>query len=154
MKIEPLMHHRNLIPAIAALKFKQFGYLVPERCLEDFQQGLERQLHDKTIPMAFVAVEDGQFVGIFSLVMHDMETHPHLSPWLAGLVVHPDKRKQGIGAQLVAKAEAVAKELGYKRLYLFTVDKAAWYGKLGWKVIEQATFNGVPVTVMERQLGA
>lgn len=148
MDIELLLDHQYLIPEIAKLRFQQFGYLVPEKTLNDFIKGLESHLNDKKLPITYVVVENKQFFGTFSLRKSDMDTHQHLFPWLGGVLVHPSKRNKGIGAFLVKKAEMIANELGYNHLYLFTPDKAAWYAKLGWKPLEHTFFKNVPVIVM------
>src|SRR5690348_12974380 len=97
MKIEPLTKHPYLIPEIAKLKFKEFGYLIPNKTLDDYYKGLETHLNESRLPMAFVITENNQFIGIFSLNQHDMYTHQHLSPWIESVLVHPDRRNQGIG---------------------------------------------------------
>lgn len=152
LNIELLLDHQYLIPEIVELKFQQFGYLVPEKTLQDFKNGLEAHLNDQKLPIAYVIVENKQFIGTFSLRKCDMDTHQHLSPWVGSVLVHPSKRKRGIGAFLVQKAEMTANELGYNHLYLFTPDKAAWYAKLGWQTLEHTLFNKEPVTVMEKSL--
>lgn len=152
MKIELLLHHKHLIPEIAKLKFEQFGYLVPEKKISDFQKGLEEHLSEKEFPITFVAIENSVFIGTFSLREYDMKTHQHLSPWIGSVLIAPNKRNQGIGSLLVKKAESIAKKEGYDRLYLFTPDKAAWYVKLGWKIMEYTTFNNIPVTIMVTEL--
>ena len=152
LNIELLLDHQYLIPEIAALRFQQFGSLVPGKTLQDFKNGLETHLNNEKLPIAFVIVENKQFIGTFCLRKYDMDTHLHLSPWVGGVLVHPSKRNKGIGAFLVKRAEMMANELGYDRLYLFTPDKAAWYAKLGWQTLEHTFFNNVPVTVMEKSL--
>ena len=150
LNIALLLDHQYLMPEIAELKFQQFGYLVPGKTLQDFKKGLETHLNDKKLPIAFVVVENKQFIGTFSLRICDMDTHQHLSPWIGSVLVHPSKRNKGIGAFLVKSAEMIANELGYNHLYLFTPDKAAWYAKLGWQTLEHTYFNNIPVTVMEK----
>ena len=152
MQTELLLHHTHLIPEIAELRLREMGYLVPEKKLEDFHKGLEEHLNEKELPIAFVTTENHKFIGTFSLRKYDMGTHQHFSPWIGGVLVHPDKRKQGIGSFLVKKAESLAKEMGYHHLYLFTPNKAVWYAKLGWKVTEHTFFNQIPVTIMEKEL--
>jgi GNAT superfamily N-acetyltransferase len=49
-----------------------------------------------------------------------MSSHPELSPWLAGTLVHPARRGEGIGTALVQHAVARATELGVGTLYLYT----------------------------------
>lgn len=152
LNIELLLDHQYLIPEIAELKFQQFGSLVPGKTLQDFKKGLETHLNDTKLPIAYVVVENKQFIGTFSLRICDKDTHQHLSPWIGSVLVHPSNRNKGIGAFLVKRAEMIANELGYDHLYLFTPDKAAWYAKLGWQTLEHAFFNNVPVTVMKKSL--
>lgn len=152
MKIEHLSKHSHMVSEIAEQRYRHFGYLAPELDLSDFHEGLQSHLNLDQLPIAYVALEDDKFAGIFCLRECDMETHPHLTPWLGGVLVHPDKRNRGIGESLVKAAEAHAKSLGFDRLYLFTIDKAEWYAKLGWNIIEQTTYEGHPATVMEKEL--
>jgi len=154
MKIEYLLHHPDLIPEIAELKFREFGYLVPGKTLEDFHQGLEKHLNDKEFPIAYVVRENKKFIGTFSLRKVDLDTHKHLFPWMGSVLVHPDMRNRGIGSFLVKNAEIIARELGYPHLYLFTPDKAAWYAKLGWTITQHTLFDSNPVTIMEIQLAS
>jgi len=152
LKIELLLNHPYLIPEIAELKLQEFGRFVPGRSVQDFKKGLETHLNDRELPIAYVVVENKEFIGTFNLRKCDMDTHQHLSPWLASLLVHPSKRNRGVGAFLVKSAEMMAKELGYERLYLFSSEKTAWYAKLGWQTLEQAFYNNMTVTVMEKSL--
>lgn len=152
MKIELLLDHQYLIPEIAQLKFQEFGHLVPEKTVQDFIKGLENHLNDRELPITFVVVENKQFVGTFSLRKSDLNTHQHLSPWVASVLVTPSKRKKGIGAFLVKRAEGIAKELGYNCLFLFTTYKEAWYSKLEWQTLERTVFNNGPITVMKKTL--
>lgn len=59
-----------------------------------------------------------EFIGTVSLRPHDLDSHHHLTPWLASVVVSPDFRRQGIGEKLVAEVEKKAAEMGIKKLYL------------------------------------
>ncbi len=152
MKIELLLHHQSLIPKLAELRFAEMGYLVPGKTLEDFIQGLHAHCNDSKMPIAYVALNDGEFLGTFSLRVCDMPSHCHFTPWLGGVLVPSDKRKRGIGAFLVQEAENRARERGFQMFYLFTPDKAAWYAKLGWTEIEYSQFNNIPVTIMQKPL--
>lgn len=156
LKIEHLADHPHFAPELSELLFFQFGFLAPESSLLDFQKKLQRHLNKDRMPQAYVAFEEAceeeELLGTFSLRDFDMETHKHLSPWIGSLMVHPSKRGQGIGSRLVEQAKSLTKELGYKKLFLFTPDKETWYLKLGWKVVEKSSFNNYSVTVMSHSL--
>ena len=67
------------------------------------------------------------------------------------LVVDRNYQKQGIGKLLLNKAIEKAKQLNFKKLYLFTFDPSIplYYEKLGWQKIGTDKFNSHPVTLME-----
>jgi N-acetylglutamate synthase-like GNAT family acetyltransferase len=81
-----------------------------------------------------------------------LDSHAHLSPWLASVLVERDHRCRGIGAALSERATREARILGFTRLYLFTLDRQRFYERLGWSILEEATFREHPVTVMARDL--
>ena len=152
MNIELLVDHQYLISELAELSFYEFGYLVPGKTLQDYIRGFEAHLNSNKFPITFVIVENTQLVGTFSLRKSDMNTHQHLSPWIGSVLVHPSRRGMGVGTFLVKNAKMKVKELGYDCLYLFTPNKAAWYTKLGWEVLEQTFFYHTAVTVMKTSL--
>lgn len=86
------------------------------------------------------------------LVAHDMETRLQWSPWLAGVVVAPEHRRQGIGASLAGHAATEARSLGFPALYLYTFSAEQYYARLGWQFIERDTYLGAAVTIMSFNL--
>jgi N-acetylglutamate synthase-like GNAT family acetyltransferase len=77
-----------------------------------------------------------------------------LTPWLGGVYVAPDHRRQGIGSALVVRAVDEASEISVERLYLYTPDQERFYTRLGWSVVEQCQYRGEDVVVMTLQLAA
>ena len=152
MKFDFLIHHKDLIQTIAELKFSEFSYLVPEKTLDDFIEGLYRHCNTEEFPITYVALEGKNFLGTFSLRVCDLNSHSHLSPWMGSVLVPPDKRNRGIGSFLVKEAENKAKERGYNSLYLFTPNKRAWYTKLGWITIKESSLAHTPITIMQKHL--
>ena len=58
-----------------------------------------------------------------------------LTPWLGGVFVASQFRRQGIGAALCATVEDEARSRGIHTLYLFTLSQQAWYSRLGWTLL-------------------
>ena len=100
------------------------------------------------IPSCMLAVDEQKPVGSASLVLSDMETHSHLSPWLASVYVHPDYRNRGIATELIQHCLNNAKQLGIKKLYLFTPDQAEFYLKRGWQHLEHNIYQNEHVDIM------
>jgi Acetyltransferase (GNAT) family len=65
--------------------------------------------------------------GTAALRVHDLKGREDLTPWLGGVFVGSHFRRQGIGAALCAAVEDKARLRGIQTLYLFTLDKQAWY---------------------------
>jgi N-acetylglutamate synthase-like GNAT family acetyltransferase len=95
-----------------------------------------------------IAVSDDELLGSASLIEHDMDSRLELTPWLAGVFVGPQQRRQGIGAALVRRVIGEATSLNISKLYLYTVDSAAFYANLGWLLLEHTAYRGKEVSIM------
>jgi GNAT superfamily N-acetyltransferase len=84
---------------------------------------------------ALLVAEDARGVcGTVQLVLAQPENQPHRAD-LAKMLVHRRARRQGLGAALMAAAEATARECGKTLLVLDAVtggDAARLYERLGW----------------------
>ena len=54
---------------------------------------------------------------------------------LRSVVVEPDRRGMGLGRDIVAAAEKLARDDGITELYLLTETAIDWFPRLGYKVI-------------------
>jgi predicted N-acetyltransferase YhbS len=104
-------------------------------------------------PCSLVAECDGEPVGTATLDIDDLPQRQDLTPWLASVLVRPDRRRQGIATALVAEICRRAAAQGHARLWLFTPDQAAFYAARGWRPAGPETWRGRPVTLMMRELG-
>ena len=74
-----------------------------------------------------------------------------MTPWLESLVVDSAYQNQGVGKLLVERIKQKAKDLHFKKRYLFTFEPnlVAYYEKLDFKLIKRDRFKGRTVTIME-----
>lgn len=152
MKIEYLADRREFIPLIARWFHREWACFYPGKDLAGFELMVsERANHDR-LPLALVAMEGKELIGIGCLKAVDMETRPELTPWLAGMFVADERRGQGIGAALVKAVEGKARAMGVKRLYLHTPESEKFYAWLGWKTRERTVYCGREVAIMEKEL--
>ena len=152
MQIVHLSERPTYIKLIAGWLYDEWGYLRPHSSLDSAVKKIEIRVDGKDIPSIFVAELDGKPVGTVSLVEHDLEIRPELSPWLASLYVHKDFRRQGIGSRLIIFFESFAKELNIEKVYLYTPNQQKLYTSLGWTEREELEYLGRKVTIMEKDI--
>lgn len=107
-----------------------------------------------SLPRTLVALDQmsSEVVGTASLLNDDMEIRPDLNPWFGCLFVTPSRRKKGIGGQLIAASEELARTLSLKRLYLFAAHGTKLYERFGWSYIGREFYEGEWTTVMVKEL--
>lgn len=101
--------------------------------------------------MARVALWNEQPAGLALLIHNDLETHPHLKPWVASVFVAPDYRSKGIAKGLVDAIEDAARELGYAEAYLYT-DKPDLYRQIGWSDFEHLEGDYAGMLIMKKKI--
>lgn len=102
------------------------------------------------IPIALVALNaDGDAIGTVALKPESMDSHRHLSPWLAALLVAPDQRGRGVASKLVTAIEDEARRLGFTEIY----TGASGLRRGGWRPLDgdAPTLRG-PATIYRRDL--
>lgn len=155
LRINYLVDHPEYIPQLAEWLFEEWGHLLGEQTLEPRIRKLHAHMNRDKLPIAWVAHANGQVLGTAALRIHDLAGREDLTPWLGGVFVGPELRRQGIGEALCATVEQAAQTRGTNTLYLFTQNKQAWYSRLGWAVLCPSIWRGVGrVTIMCKQMQA
>ena len=81
----------------------------------------------------FTAHEHGGLVGYVGLEGEGRDL------LLRSLVVHADRKAQGIGPRILTAAEAVASDLGGERLHLLTTTAEPFFVRRGFVAADRAT---------------
>ena len=150
--ITPLADVPELIPLVAEWQHTEWGNFVGARTLEQRKTRLQQHLQRNAMPTTFVAWRIGEPVGSASLIANDMPALSAWMPWLSALYVLPEQRCQGIGSRLVEQIAAEAINLGYPRLYLYTLDQMPFYTARGWQTSHVRHYRAHDMTVMARDL--
>jgi GNAT superfamily N-acetyltransferase len=149
-EIRPLIDSQEHISVLAELWYEEISrHWAPNPSVERAQQKLVEHLNKSTMPMAFVALHNGQPVGMACLRETD-GIRPGVAPWLGSLVVHPQYRGHKIGEALINAVKDEARKLGHHILYLLAFDPTIhnWYTRLGWQMIGDDELFGHRVVVM------
>lgn len=135
-EIDYIGNRQQYINEIALLWAKEW---IPEANEADVEKKIfkfkDRVSTDKP-PFVLVAHKDNILIGSAGLSEHDLDRRPDLTPWLIGVLVKPEYRKQGIATDLIQSVLKKANNLGYKRIYLHTEEAHGLYEKLGWIFLE------------------
>lgn len=159
LKVYPLKNYPKYISEINKIVFDEFKYFFPNLSMEDFEKSVNEKLNIDKLPIFYVAFDDNKLIGCFALRGYDIKVSKDFSPplkekyspWLGSIVVYPHYRGQGYGKALVEIAKQKIKELGFKKLYLFT-DKEKFYIRLRFKIIQKTKINNNPCSIMSCSL--
>jgi N-acetylglutamate synthase-like GNAT family acetyltransferase len=152
VRIEYLADHLEHLPRLAEWFHAQWGYLSPGDTLEKRSGRLRQKAQREGIPVTFVALDRRRPVGSASLVVCDMDTRAHLTPWMASVYVDASFRNRGIGSALVKRVLEEASRQGAEQLYLWTPDRESFYRKRGWRLLERTRYRNENASVMEYAL--
>ena len=91
--------------------------------------------------------------GTASLVAHDLDERPNLTPWLAGVLVIPEERGRGHVIHLIQAVEVACRSAGVGTVWLHTTDAERVYTRAVWHTAEVIQRRGRSlVTLMRRDL--
>ena len=148
--VEPLAHHRELIPLVAQWFVSEwpswYGRGGPGNIAQDVDAFAAS---DAVLPVGMVIFESQIPVGAAALKALSIPSHAHLSPWAAAGYVLPACRGRGLGAVLLQGLVARAQELGYRRVYCGTSTAERLLLRTGWLPLEVTSLEGKPLTVFQ-----
>jgi GNAT superfamily N-acetyltransferase len=121
-----------------AVEWHYDGWGVEARRTREEIAGFYRDSLDaRPVPATLIALRQGAPAGMASLRATDLfyPASAHLSPWLDSLYVDRAHRGHGVGSALCEAVAALARERGYRQIYLGTPDQQRLYERLGWRWI-------------------
>jgi GNAT superfamily N-acetyltransferase len=152
VRISYLMEHPEYVPQLAQWLFKQWDFIRWEKKPETRIEELREHMNRDELPIAWVAHGNGQLFGTAALRVDGPEGREDLTPWLSGVFVGSHFRRRGIGAALCAHVEDEARSRKIQVLYLFTLDKQAWFSHMGWTILGPCLWHERPGDIMCKQL--
>ncbi len=150
-----LADHPDAVPVIAQWLFEEWGHRSPDGSVEGMAGTLRERLRRDKLPLALVALQEGEPVGTVSLKIREVEIRPQYEYWLGTLFVAESCRRMGLGSLLVESAKAEARRHRIDKLYLYTRQGGTQqlYEKLGWTEVERPEYRGRIAVVMSVDLG-
>ena len=156
LKIELLADHPEAIAVLKSLFESEWEPYYGTSGSGDAETDIKYSANRTELPIAVVAIFDGNICGTAALKMESVTTYPDFFPWLAGLLLAPEYRRQGIGEQLIIEIEKLAKQLGYEEIYVGTGEKSGMseitLDKRNWKFIGKSEYFVSEVSVYKKKL--
>ncbi|MHB8536269.1 MAG: GNAT family N-acetyltransferase [Sulfuricaulis sp.] len=153
MQISYLADHPDFIEILAPWVLEHWRPILTQATLKSRVAILRAHMNRDVLPIAWVAHSESQVFGTAALRVHDLPGREDLAPWLGGVYVAPPFRARGIGAALCAAVEQKAKTFfETEMLYLFTLDRQAWYRSLGWSMYEPCSWCGRSGDIMFKKI--
>lgn len=156
LKIELLADHPEALPILKELFESEWEPYYGVAGPGDAETDIKNSANRTELPIAVVAILDGYICGTAALKMESVTTYPDYFPWLAGLLVAPAYRNRGIGEQLIVAIETLAKQLGYKEIYVGTGENSGMseitLDKRNWKFIDKSDYFVSEASVYKKLL--
>jgi GNAT superfamily N-acetyltransferase len=160
VSIELLADHPDLVPPVGRMRWNEWGTPPEPTELNFWVEVTRREAGRDQLPVTWVAVDtDGRAIGAVGIDEFDPDDFRDRSPWLVGMIVDGERRRQGVGKSLVRALEGWASEKGLKRVWVATGPPGgpaeAFYQHCGWTTVDGfATSSGEPAVILERRLDA
>lgn len=138
-----LIDHKDAIEPLAALFESEWPDWYNARGASARTDLSERMRRDG-LPLGIVALEDGLVLGTCALTASSGGLVTERSPWVGGLVVMPQVRRQGVAKAMLGRAKAEARRLGHRRLYALTADAVHLFERENWTATDVILMSGEP----------
>lgn len=152
MQISHIKYFQTWIPIIAKWIYEEWSYAFPMHTLQDIQRGLFGRMNETEMPITLVAHDERGVLGTASLKATDMDILQDLTPWLSSVYVHPDHRDTGVATALVAEIEKIARQGGFRKIYVFNPISQGVFEKLGWSVLKTAQYGGKELAILVKDI--
>lgn len=150
LEIADLADRSDLIPLCAEWNHGEWGEF-SGASIEATATAFHDIAHARDGQAGRVALWNGEAAGFALLIHNDLDTHPHLKPWVASVFVAPAHRGKGIARSLVGAIEDAAARFGYREAYLFT-EKPDLYRKIGWRYFEPLDGRYAGMLILRREI--
>ncbi|MFI8417616.1 GNAT family N-acetyltransferase [Serratia sp. NPDC078593] len=150
-RIVQLSEYPHYADVCAAWAFGQWG-CQRGGSLERTRQRFALSSQPSTDHFTLLMIDGQRPLAMASLWPSDDRHRRDLSPWLAGVFVHPDYRRQGIAQRLEQAIVSLARQHAHPVLHLITDNSATLYAAWGWQVLERRQEIDGDVVMMVKPL--
>lgn len=100
-----------------------------------------------SLPQGYMMIRNNCIIGYAGLIKKEEIVRDDLSPWISPLLIHPAKRGNEYGGELLRHVREEAGKLGFIKLYL-TTNHIGYYEKYGFREFGLSIFTwGAPTKI-------
>lgn len=119
--------------------WKQFNSTLDlQEVKENFTNSFTRETG---LPIGYAYYDKDKLVGFCTLKKENLKKYPEIYPWISSVMIFKEERKKGYGTKMLKEIAEKARELGYKRVYLWTDQAPEFYKKIGYTYLQQVEKN-------------
>ncbi len=143
--------------AVAEMRWQEWGHWADPPESIDPAWWLEitvREAGRDELPVTFVAHDlAGEVLGAVGLDTYDLDERRDTSPWVTGMIVRRDRRREGVGRTLMQHLERWATEHRIAEAWVGTDLALGFYQRCGWTPQETfTTSTGQQMDVLHKRL--
>jgi|SRR5215211_4761651 len=152
--VELLADRQDYIRAVSELRWREWGHWPEPTDPAWWLATTIREASRDRLPITWVASNTNGALGAVGLGEFDIEERRDRSPWVLGMIVHPQWRGRGVGRLLLAQLEAWAQGRGYETVWVATGGSAVrFYERCGWRMHEAVERKpGPALSVLAKRL--
>jgi GNAT superfamily N-acetyltransferase len=140
LRIEYLADAPDVLPQLKAWFLREWAPYYGPDGPGDAADDLRSSCNRRALPITLIAFRGDELCATGALKAESVETHKHLGPWVAALLVAPKYRRQGIRGQLVDALEELARELGFEQMYYGADVTDRYLDRNGWQPLERVSY--------------
>jgi N-acetylglutamate synthase-like GNAT family acetyltransferase len=148
MQISYIVDKPDLVAGLIPGLLEHWREISPEQTFASRAAKFREHMNREVLPIAWLAHEGETAAGTAALRTSDLDGREDLGPWLGGVYVEPSFRGRGIASSLCRVVVAKARDLGFRRLFLFTLDQQSLYARIGWRRLETTVWRGRSADIM------
>lgn len=143
-----LADHPHLIKSVALMRWHEWGR---DDSLTRWIRITAREAGRDQLPVTWVALDErGDALGAVAIGDAE-ELRPDLTPWVWGLVVRKDARRQGVGRRLLHRLSGFAETKGHPEIWVATgLPAVPFYERCGFRTVERTA----DTTILVKPLSA
>lgn len=114
----------------------------PKMIKKDTEYKFSKLYTTDKLPFGIALVDDNDnIIGFCVFKIENLKKYPKIYPWLSDVMILEKYRCQGYGRLLINCGEQLLKELGYKKIYVWTDQVPDFYKKLGFMYMQKVEKN-------------